>query len=46
MISAPPYEFFSQLAALRKRFEGLRPKAVDLSDLLQQEAGGQLKGSV
>lgn len=43
--ASPMYDFFSQLTAFRKRFEGLQPKAVDLSHLPYQEAGGQIKGS-
>lgn len=38
-------DFFSQLTAFRKRFEGLQPEAIDLSHLPFQEAGGQMKGS-
>lgn len=34
------YDFFSQLAAFRKSFEGLQLKVVDLSHLPHQEAGG------
>lgn len=39
------HDFFSQLSAFRKRFEGLQPEAVDLSHLSFQEAGGHIRGS-
>lgn len=43
--ASPVYDFFSQMAAFRKSFEGLEPKVFDLSCLSYQEAGGQIKGS-